>query len=133
MSARHSKKSKDAPSYSKDAAGSYQMQLDNPTPLNCVRQWRNITVQSTGNGEVMASLSGREYKTMAELPKYFVRDILKIKKEHPRAMDVHFLLNAATTYTCQERWTQTAVPRNDRKYASGQGKGCYDHCWRAGH
>ena len=75
MSARHSKKSKDAPSYSKDAAGSYQMQLDNPTPLNFVRQWRNITVQSTGNGEVMASLSGSEHKTMAELPGYFVPDI----------------------------------------------------------
>jgi hypothetical protein len=32
MSARHSKKSKDAPSYSKDAAGSYQMEKQNPNP-----------------------------------------------------------------------------------------------------
>jgi hypothetical protein len=38
MSARHSKKSKDAPTYSKDAAGSYQMQKQNPNPLNFVRE-----------------------------------------------------------------------------------------------
>jgi hypothetical protein len=36
MSARHGKKSKDALSYSKDAAGSYQLQLHNPTPLDFV-------------------------------------------------------------------------------------------------
>jgi hypothetical protein len=46
MAAHHSKKSKDAPSYSKDAAKSYQMQLDKATPY-FVWQWRNITIQST--------------------------------------------------------------------------------------
>jgi hypothetical protein len=98
MSARHSQKSKDSPSYSKDAAGSYQLQLDNPNPLNFVRKWSNITVQSTGNAEVMAALSGSVHKTLAELPEYFVHDILQIPKKHPKAKDVHFLLNAASTY-----------------------------------
>jgi hypothetical protein len=102
MSAHHSQFGTDAPAYSKDASSSYQMQVDNPIPANFVRKWRNITVQSTGNGEVMALLSGSELKEIAELPEYFVRDILQIKKKHPSALEAYFLLDAASTYITSE-------------------------------
>ena len=98
MSARHSKKSKDAPSYSKDAAGPYQMQKQNPNPLNFVRDWVNIVVQNTGNAEIMASLSGSRYTEMKDLPEFFVRECLGIGAQHPRAEDTHFLLQTATNY-----------------------------------
>jgi hypothetical protein len=61
MSARHSKKSKDAPSYSKDATGSYQIQKQNPNSLNFVRAWTNIVVLNTGKAEIMVILSGSRY------------------------------------------------------------------------
>jgi hypothetical protein len=93
MSARHSKKSKDAPSYSKDAAGSYQMQKQNPNPLNFVHDWTNIVVQNTGNVDIMAALSGSRYTEMKDLAEFFVRECLGIGAQHPRAKDTHFLLS----------------------------------------
>jgi hypothetical protein len=98
MSARHSKKSKDAPTYSKDAAGSYQMQKQNPNPLNFVHEWTNIVVQNTGNAKIMAILSGSRFTEMRDLPDFFVRESLEIAAEHPRAEDPHFLLECAAKY-----------------------------------
>jgi hypothetical protein len=102
MSARHSKKSKDAPSYSKDAAGSYQMQKSNPNPLNFVRRWTNIVVQNTGNAEIMAILAGSRFTEMKDLPEFFVRECLGIGAQHPRAKDTHFLLDCAAKYVTND-------------------------------
>jgi hypothetical protein len=102
MSARHSKKSKDAPTYSKDAAGSYQMQKQNPNPLNSVREWTNIVVQNTGNAEIMAILSGSRFTEFRDLPEFFIRECLGIGAQHPRAQDAHFLLECAANYVTND-------------------------------
>ena len=82
MSGRHSKKSKDAPSYSKDATGSYQRQKQNPNPLNFVRDWTNIVVQNTGNAEILVTLSGSRYTEMKDLAEFFVCECLGIGAQH---------------------------------------------------
>jgi hypothetical protein len=98
MSARHSKKSKDAPSYFKDATGSYQMQRQNPNPLNFVHDWTNIVVQNTGNAAIMMILSSSRYTEMKDFPEFFLQECLGIRAQHPRAEDPHFLLQSAANY-----------------------------------
>ena len=108
MSARHSKKSKDAPTYSKDAAAWYELHERNPHSLNNVRKWSNIRIQSEGNAEVMAQLGGSDYVQMTDLPHYFVHRILKVAENHPLVQQpvnlqalIPFLLEKASKYvTC---------------------------------
>jgi hypothetical protein len=102
MSARHSQKSKDAPTYSKDAEALYKDHLQTPHEQNRVKKWTNIKIDAAGNAEVMAALSGSLFVEMKDLPVFFVEKMLGIHENNPRRKDPRYLLEAAYKYVTSD-------------------------------
>jgi hypothetical protein len=97
-SARHSKKSRSAPVYEKDAAATLETHERHQTDGNMVRKWSNIKVESIRNQRKICTDSGSEHHEIQKLPHHFVHNILKVEENNPNRKDIRYLLARAATY-----------------------------------
>ena len=113
-SARHSAKGKDAPSYSKDADAHFDTHQRSPNRLNNVRKWTNIRVETESTSDAMVEYSSSDFHKMTDLPTHFVRNLLEVPEDHPKAKDIRFLLDRAEKYVkCKDAQKEFATLLKD--------------------
>jgi hypothetical protein len=123
-SARHSKKSRSAPVYEKDAAASVETHERHQTDGNMVRKWTNIKVESVRNQKTMCKEAGSEHRPINDLPDHFVHNILKVERDNPNRRDIRFLLDRAAVYV---KGTEAKQQLND--FMLGMSQDRKDELW----
>ena len=96
--ARHSAKSKDAPSYEKDTGAACESHCRTPNAANNVRQWSNIRIEEHSNAQAMAAYAGSDHHKMRDLPKHFRKEVLGIGDDHQEKDNITFLMARAAGY-----------------------------------
>ena len=98
QSARH-KRGQNSLKYRKAAMEEYDIHKIRPAETNVVSKWKPIWIDRTsGNTTLLASMGGYKTMSIADVPAFFVHEILGVTKWSPGAVNKQYLIDKATRY-----------------------------------